>query len=367
MPVQAIRSKYSGTGGFGRGSFKSLPIKVSSVLQKEANYSVAMNTWKNYNTATNHIDKAMKWSSVEMKFPFTGDMTLAYIAYLRGKPKPCKSETIEKYMSGLRMAHMNAGFDPPCLRQEIVKQVLNGAAQVDLERDRVEGKPERLAVTVPILQLLKQAIKCRKDWTQNKKRLVWAVTTMAFAGSFRIHELLSREMDTFDETQTLLGRDIEKMMVEIDGESVDMLVVHIKSPKEQKLSRGIKVEIFSCPGTVFCPVSAYRKWLKVSSIRVVSTAPLFRVSSGRCYTGRCFNKDLKTLLNPHIDYDQGKVLAHSFRSGLATSMAQLGYSDGEIQQIGRWTSQAYLRYVKTARTKRSRIARELAGRMESLL
>ena len=227
MPVQAIQGKYSGTGNFGRGSFRSLPMKVSRVLEKEANYSVAMNTWKSYNTASNHIDKAMKWSNVEMRFPFTEDMTLAYIAYLRGKPKPCKSETIEKYMSGLRMAHMNAGFDPPCLREERVKQVLRGAAQVDLEREKLEG------MTVPILQLLKQAIKCRKDWTQSKKRLVWAVSTLAFAGSFRIHELLSRESDTFDDMQTLLGRDIEEMEVEIDGEVVDMLVVHIKSPKQK--------------------------------------------------------------------------------------------------------------------------------------
>ena len=75
-------------------------------MEKEANYSIALNTCRSYNTATNHIEKAGKWSGVNMDFPFTEDMTLAYIAYLRGKPKPCKSETIEKYLSGLRMAHL---------------------------------------------------------------------------------------------------------------------------------------------------------------------------------------------------------------------------------------------------------------------
>ena len=118
---------------------------------------------------------------------------------------------------------------------------------------------------------------------------------------------------------------------------------------------------------MFCPISAYKKWYKVSSVKHTQGKPVFREDSGKCYTGKKFNRDLKALLGPHMNYDQGRILAHSCRSGLATSMAQMGYSDTKIQQIGRWTSQAYLRYVKTARTKRSRIARELASRMEVLL
>ena len=91
-------------------------------------------------------------------------MTLVYIAYLRGKPKTCKSETINKYLSGLRMAHLNACYNPKCLRSDIIKQVLNGAAHMDVESEKIRKKPERLAVTVPVLRLLKETIKHKKYW-----------------------------------------------------------------------------------------------------------------------------------------------------------------------------------------------------------
>ena len=67
--------------------------------------------------------------------------------------------------------------------------------------------------------------------------------------------------------------------------------------------------------------------------------------------------------------------------GLATTMAALGYADTEIMAIGRWKSevrlnfnvhiigntiwQAFLKYVKSARVKRCKVARELAARILS--
>ena len=245
VPVQTEIRKYSSKGGFRVESFKNLPKKVTQILMKAANFSVARNTWRTYSTAKNHIKKAEKWSGIKMEIPFTLDMTLTYIAYLRGKPKTCKADTIEKYFSGLRMAHLEEGFNPVCLRVNIVKQVLNGAAQMDVAREKLENKPERLAVTVPVLRLLKQAIKCKNEWPQSKKRLVWAVSTLAFAGSFRIHELLSRDSESYDQTQTLLGRDIKEEKTEIDGEEVGIIIIHLKSPKEQKLAKGVNVDIFS--------------------------------------------------------------------------------------------------------------------------
>ena len=60
------------------------------------------------------------------------------------------------------MAHLEAGHNPIFLRADMVKQVLNGAAQMDIEKEKLFCKPERLAVTVPVLILLKQTIKCKK-------------------------------------------------------------------------------------------------------------------------------------------------------------------------------------------------------------
>jgi hypothetical protein len=90
-------------------------------------------------------------------------MTISYVAYMLGKPKPCKGETIAKYFSGLRMLHLEHGFNPPCLRSNLVRHILTGAKKMDFERERLEGKAERLAVDVGVMRLLNQTIKCMKD------------------------------------------------------------------------------------------------------------------------------------------------------------------------------------------------------------
>ena len=59
------------------------------------------------------------------------------------------------------------------------------------------------------LETRKLRLAIRKStWDIEKKRLVWAVCCLAFNGSFRVHELLSRETRSYDPTSTLLRRDI---------------------------------------------------------------------------------------------------------------------------------------------------------------
>ena len=73
-------------------SVSNLPEKVTNIVQEAADYYVSKNTWRSYNTAKEHIKEAEKWSNMKMEIPFTQDMTLACIAYLRGKPKTCKAD-----------------------------------------------------------------------------------------------------------------------------------------------------------------------------------------------------------------------------------------------------------------------------------
>ena len=59
------------------------------------------------------------------------------------------------------------------------------------------------------------------------------------------------------------------------------------------------------------------------------------LEDGSNYTGRMFNEDIKKLLSKHVDYQMGKYLAHLFRAGFATLMAELGNSDNDICAIGK--------------------------------
>ena len=40
-------------------------------------------------------------------------------------------------------------------------------------------------------------------------------------------------------------------------------------------------------------------------------------------------------------------------------MAAIGYSDEEIKAVGRWSSRAFMEYIKLPRTQRAEIARRL--------
>ena len=51
---------------------------------------------------------------------------------------------------------------------------------------------------------------------------------------------------------------------------------------------------------------------------------------------------------------------HSFRIGAATAAAQAGIEDSVIQSLGRWNSNAFLRYIRTPREHLAAYSRDLA-------
>ena len=168
---------------------------------------------------------------------------------------------------------------------------------------------------------------------------------------------------TFDAQTTLLGNNIR---VEYWQEKeTNVMKIWLKSPKELRKGTGIAVEIFPT-NNYLCPIRAFDKWRKVSKITKTGAKPVFRHEDGSNYTGKEFNLDLKKLLGKHLDYRKGKILSHSFRAGLATMMAQNGYSDEEIMRTGRWNSSAFLAYCKLGRVRRMAVSQEMAARLANV-
>lgn len=325
-----------------------------------ANHSLAKNTWSSYKTAERHILRVEKDTGIKLRLPFGTTETLLYIGWLKDVRKVSVG-TIEKYLSGIRLMHLKEGHNVPALRPDIVRSVLVGMEQQENVEKRLKGKAERLAVTISVLKLLKHEL-TKKKWNIEKKRLIWTTCLIAFHGSFRIHELLAKEGLMFDPSSTLLGKDIKVEAWADKGEKIKVLKVWLKSPKEQKKGQGIMVEVFETKSE-FCPVAAFEKWRQVSKVAWTKTKPAFRQEDGSLYTGKDFNVDLRSLLSKHLDYNKKKILAHSFRAGLATVMAKNGYSDSEIMRIGRWNSSAFLCYVKLNRLRRMEISREITKRL----
>ena len=55
---------------------------------------------------------------------------------------------------------------------------------------------------------------------------------------------------------------------------------------------------------------------------------------------------------------------HSFQIGAATTAAACGFGDSTIQMLGRWSSAAYLTYIKTPRNQLA-ICSAALGRLPS--
>ena len=123
---------------------------------------------------------------------------------------------------------------------------------------------------------------------------------------------------------------------------------------------GLAIDVFPTDSYI-CPVRAFEKYLQSLEQPLLPGGPAFLTPGRTGYTGNSFNKDVKNLLQNHVDYSRGKITSHSFRAGLATEMGRLGYKDEEIKAVGRWSSEAYLHYVKCARLKRMKVAKELAS------
>ena len=338
---------------------KGISPNAATSLAKYANHGLAQATWSSYKTVENHIDRCERETRKDLSLPFNIEKTLTFVAWLidvRG----VKSITIDKYLSGLRMIHLTKGHDIPCLREPIVKLILTVRTNWDNIKEELEGKRRRDPVTISMMKFFKKKL-LTIDWTVEKKILFHAVTTLAWNGSFRIHELLSKEAKTFDPTVTLLWKDIKEGKVEIEGKFIYTLSIFLKSPKVDRIGAGQRVEVFET-GNFMCPWKAFRKYKASLKVIPSSESPVFREQSGECLTGKKLNLYLDEitleLRNMGI-----VVKNHSFRAGVATLMAVLGYPEADIMAAGRWQSKAFLAYTKLPRLHRAKFAATLASKI----
>jgi hypothetical protein len=104
-----------------------------------------------------------------------------------------------------------------------------------------------------------------------------------------------------------------------------------------------------------CAVSAVRRYLQV---RGNAPGPLFVSSDGSPLTPVVVNCWLRAFLsNLGI---RGIYSSHSFRIDAATTAASAGIPDHLIKSLGRWSSNAYLLYIRTPSPVLTSIAAVLA-------
>jgi hypothetical protein len=331
-----------------------IPQEVKMSLARIGNHGLAKETWSSYRTGERMLLKCQKEYNRKFDLPLGKADLLVFIDWLI-RVRGLKAATVKCYLAGIRQLHIMKGLDPPILMDSQVKLILKGQQNIDNAEKRQNSDKGRLPVTMTMMKLLKENIR-QWDKSNETKLLVWAVCTLAFHGAFRIHELLCRTETSFDPAYDLLRQDVKIETATYGGKTTRFLTVRLKSPKEQRDGKTVVVDVFESGGDI-CPVRAYRKWEKLSQGE--ADWPAFRAPCGTPLTGRKLNSYIRELLGGSVDYEKGKITSHSFRSGIASILGSKGFSDEEIKQAGRWSSNAFQAYMKLPRTKRAAIARRI--------
>ena len=356
-PAVLRRGKYNGEGFASEGLLLGLGIhhSLAGKIAWAMNMGVSEATKEQYRTAVKHISRVEQKLGIKLDLPWNVGKTLNYVGFLMTE-RNCASKTIGCYLSGIRMLHLCNGQDPACLRPQIVNLVLKGQEHHEEARATLEGKPKRVAVTVQVLKLILRKIKEAKMSGEMKSR-IWLVCCLMWNGSLRVSEVLCKHERNYDPLTTLCGGDIECRKLEVSpGVFSEILKYHIKSPKERRIGNGVKLEIFA-NGSFCCPVRAWKAWSGKRGMK--EGKPVFMDDERKCFTGKAFNQILSKLTSCITEGTDGVIRSHSFRSGVATEMGQMGFSEQEIMAQGRWSSQAFKNYTKMGIVKRLRLAEKM--------
>ena len=360
-PRKMRLGKYHDEGFASEGSLMKLGLHqaLAGPVAKAMNMGVSKSTKDQYRTAVKHIERAEKTLGLSLNLPWNVSQTLNYVGFLL-EFRNCSSKTIGCYLSAIRMLHLCHGLDPASLRPNIVGLVLKGHEHHEEARATLERKQKRVAVTVQVLKLLLRKIK-EAEMTGELKTRLWLICCLMWNASLRVSEVLSKQEREFDPLTTLCEGDVECAKIEISpGRYKEILRYHIKSAKERRIGNGIKLEIFE-NGSFCCPVRAWKVWR--AKVVMKEGQPMFMDTEQKCFTGKAFNKILSKLTLCLTDGTDGMIKSHSFRSGVATEMGRMGFTEQEIMAQGRWSSQAFKSYTKLGMVKRL----QLAERMRSLV
>ena len=271
-------------------SFRKCCAFITDVLRQSAKLPFSQ-AQISYYIAHMHNNN-LKWSTIATQLS-----AISHYHKLEGLPDPTATYKTSKLMTGVRKTQNH----PPDARQPITRKILLG--------------------------LIAGLHACTTDRYQ--QLLYSGLFTMMYYACLRASEVLLT-----DNTKHMLQLS---NLVALPNKSYKL---HFTSYKHATSDCGSTIYIIST-GKQDCPVHHLSKYLNV---RGTNTGPLF-MSHGAPVTRHQFNKVLGHCLK-YLNIPAANYNTHSFRIGRTTDMAITGIPHATIQLIGRWKSNAYLKYVR---------------------
>ena len=166
--------------------------------------------------------------------------------------------------------------------------------------------------------------------------LLRASLCCAFYGFLRLGEFTS---DHFSAYRSLTYSDLTL--------SVDRAILFLKRSKTDRTNVGVSIPLYKT-GHKLCPVKQLHRYIKLRLKLFYPThpcqTPLFLMPNGQALNRREFVKRLRDVLS-HMGYEASRFTGHSLRMGAASTAARAGVPVYLIKILGRWSSEAYRRYI----------------------
>jgi hypothetical protein len=254
--------------------------------------------------------------------PATPHGILEWIAYLGDRGITPK--TIKSYLSSVRSLHVDACLPFDSCESPTIQRVILGIKRYYGERQRIPKMP----ITLHILQQL------HGDPSLLGEANFDTVIKLAWAGFLRSSGEFTLSNGEKLDSSIHLTRSAVEFIPNISQPNHRLVLPASKTDPFQK---GVAILTLRAPSSAIstCAVSAFQHLFQM--VPQPTSLHLFSDGSGAPLTRSSFISSLKSRLS-QIGLDSSAYSGHSFRRGAASSAATIGYSDYEIQLLGRWRS-----------------------------
>lgn len=213
-----------------------------------------------------------------------------------------------------------------------------------------EPKQIRLPITPTILLKIHQLWSTRSE--DPDIRMLWAAAVLCFFGFFRAGEITVPSQDAYNPRKHLSWGDVAA-----DSQTDPKLLrVKLKCSKTDQLGKGVEVYV----GKTGCPLCPVAGMLAYMAVRGSGDGVLFHFQDGQALTKAKFTQHIRSALQ-QVGLPYQNFAGHSFRIGAATTAAKAGIEDSVIRTLGRWSSGAFLAYIRTPREHLAQVSRTLAN------
>jgi hypothetical protein len=249
--------------------------------------------------------------------------------------------SISSALTAVRSLCTSIGCDTSAFDDMQLKLLLKGLKKK--HKSKVRGK--RVGITIWALARFFHLI----DRNKSTHRTLFGAMVMAVFGLLRASEFVAKA----PYGATLFRRHVTILS--------DRVIVHLMRSKTDTYDEGVDVILWSNGGPL-CP----RVWALAVMAEACDRrpgAPFFQTASGSPLSYDALQNFIKYLASA-AGFKSDSFSTHSLRIGGATSLIECGFSREVVKQLGRWSSDAYMLYVRISHNVHQDTSAKLAKAAE---